>query len=90
MTELDQPYKEKEEKVKDEKEGEGGEKKRKRQDEEEDEKEEEELDPLVCRWCEFTAEEEETDSEENEPAMSCRLQRQQSSRLLLNKVLYKH
>ena len=59
MTELDQPYKEKEEKVKDEKEGEGGEKKRKRQDEEEDEKEEEELDPLVCRWCEFTAEEEE-------------------------------
>ena len=59
MTELDQPYKEKEE-AKNEKEGEGGEKKRKRQEEEEEEeKEEEEVDPLVCRWCEFTAEEEE-------------------------------
>ena len=30
--------------------------------------------------------EEETDSEENEPAMTPRLQRQQSSILLLNKV----
>ena len=57
MAELDKPYKE-EEKKEDDETKEAKKKRAREEEEEEDEKEPEPEDPLICRYCEFTAEDE--------------------------------